>query len=81
MCVRARACFLVCVRRFACVYECVAPPCTDQKRGPAGYDNKDCSGQISYSVRQVKISVAGPTGQVVISFFLFFFIDISYFKH
>ena len=31
-----RACVYVfaCVRRFLCVYQCVAPPCTDEKRGP-----------------------------------------------
>ena len=23
-----------CVRRFLCVFQCVSPPCTDQKRGP-----------------------------------------------
>ena len=26
-------CVFVCVRCFVCVYQCVAPPCTDQKRG------------------------------------------------
>ena len=35
-CACARVC--VCVRAtffvFVCVYQCVAPPCTDQKRGP-----------------------------------------------
>ena len=33
-CVRmyVRAC--VCVRAMFCMYQCVAPPCTDQKRGP-----------------------------------------------
>ena len=33
-CVRVRVC--VCVRATfcVCVYQCVAPPCTDQKRGP-----------------------------------------------
>ena len=35
----------------------------------AGYDNKDCPGQVTYSVRQVKISVACLTGQVAISFY------------
>ena len=38
VCVRACACTCVrvfaCVRRFVCVYQCVAPSCTDQKRGP-----------------------------------------------
>ena len=37
----------------------------------AEYDNKDCPGQVTYSVGQVKISVACPTGQVAISFFVF----------
>ena len=32
--VRVRACARACVRRFVCVYQCVAPPCTDQNRGP-----------------------------------------------
>ena len=34
--VRAGVRVCVCVRAmfFLCVYECVAPPCTDQKRGP-----------------------------------------------
>ena len=32
--VRACVCVFACVRRFFCVYQCVAPPCTDQKRGP-----------------------------------------------
>ena len=41
--------------------------------GPPGYDNKDCPGQVTYSVGQVKISVACPTGQVVISFFKSFY--------
>ena len=36
-----------------------------------GYDNKDCPGQVTYSVWQVKISVACPTGKVVISFYVF----------
>ena len=36
MCVRAcaPACVFACVRRFVSVYQCVAPPGTDQKRGP-----------------------------------------------
>ena len=38
MCVRAcaLACVRVCLRAcdVLCVYQCVAPPCTDQKRGP-----------------------------------------------
>ena len=44
MCVCVRACALACVRACVrvclracdvlCVYQCVAPPCTDQKRGP-----------------------------------------------
>ena len=29
-----RVCVFACVRRFVCVYQCVTPPCTDQKRGP-----------------------------------------------
>ena len=37
-CVRTcvRACVSVCLRAcdVLCVYQCVAPPCTDQKRGP-----------------------------------------------
>ena len=32
--VRACVCVFACVRRFVCVYQCVAPPCTDEKRGP-----------------------------------------------
>ena len=35
--VRARVCVFACVRRFfvfVCVYQCAAPPCIDQKRGP-----------------------------------------------
>ena len=36
----------------------------------SGYDNKDCPGQVTYSVGQVKISVACPTGQGVIIFFI-----------
>ena len=36
VCACVRACVRVfdCVRRFLCVFQCVAPPCTDQKRGP-----------------------------------------------
>ena len=34
----------------------------------SGYDSKDCPGQVTYSVGQVKISVACPTGQGVIIF-------------
>ena len=40
VCVCVRACARACVwvfafvRLFVCVYHCVAPPCTDQKRGP-----------------------------------------------
>ena len=30
VCVRETFCVCVCV----CVYQCMAPPCTDQKRGP-----------------------------------------------
>ena len=36
----------------------------------SGYDNKDCPGQVTYSVGQVKISVACPTRQGVIIFFI-----------
>ena len=36
---------------------------------PPGYDDKDCPGQVTYLVRQVKISVACPTRQGVIIFF------------
>ena len=43
-----------------------------QNRCP-GYDNKDCPGQVTYSVGQEKISVACPTGQVVISFLSIFY--------
>ncbi len=32
--VRAHVRVFACVRGFVCVYQCVAPPCTDQKRGP-----------------------------------------------
>ena len=42
----------------------------------SGYDSKDCPGQVTYSVGQVKISVACPTRKVVISFvfrFSFFY--------
>ena len=47
-----------------------------------GYDNKDCPGQVTYSVGQLKISVACPTGQVVISFLKFFIDSIVFqFKH
>ena len=35
----------------------------------AGYDNKDCLTQVTYLVKQVKISVACRTGQVVIIVF------------
>ena len=45
----------------------------------AGYDNNDCPGQVTYSVGQVMISVACPTGQVVISFFSFL-LTVSYFS-
>ena len=34
ICVRACVCVFACVRRFVSVYQCVAPPCADQKRGP-----------------------------------------------
>ena len=33
-CARACLCVFACVRRFVSVYQCVALPCTDQKRGP-----------------------------------------------
>ena len=33
-CARACMCVFACVRRFVSVYQCVAPPFTDQKRGP-----------------------------------------------
>ena len=42
-----------------------------------GYDNKDCPGQVTYSVRQVKISVACPTGQGVIVFIIYWQYHIS----
>ena len=38
-------------------------------KGSVGCDNQDCLGQVTYSVRQVKISVACLTGQVAISFY------------
>ena len=50
-----------------------------------GMTMPDCPGQVTYSVGQVKISVACPTGQVVMSFYfiVFLFIDstIFQFKH
>ena len=60
------------MRARACVCVCVCV-C-------AGYDNKDCPGQVTYSVGQVKISVACPTGKVVIGFFSFFLLTVSYFN-
>ena len=43
-----------------------------------GYDNKDCPGQVTYSVGQVKISVACPTGQgVIICFYWQYHISIQ----
>ena len=71
MCMCVHMCVCVC----ACVCVCVCVHleqslwsrfCASQ----AGYDNKDCLGQVTYSVGQVKISVACPTGQGVIKFFI-----------
>ena len=42
------------------------------------YDSKDCPGQVTYSVGQVKISVACPTGQVVISFLSLFLLMVYF---
>ena len=58
------------------------PMCTTSSTH-TGYDNKDCLGQVIYSVGQVKISVACLTGQVVISFLFVLFFDsiIFQFKH